>query len=450
MKISSRISIVFSIISSIVIILYGIIIYLLENNHTVTDFSNALKNRVNTTEQFFLEQDSFSKPEFETIKNQFTHKLFEEQEEVIDISQNKNPVFKDEYSSDLKNKLLTNNNYSFFDNKRQGESKIFTIKGKRYLIIVSAFDKTGQQNLSFLLKIIILLTFIAIPLIFIIGFAYSKKALLPIRKKIEKANRISATNLNERLKIINPNDELGQLTVSFNNLLNRLEKSFHIQKSFISNASHEIKNPLTAIMGEAEIALSKKRNVNEYIDSLDVILSESERLNHTVNNLLQLSKVSSNEEHIKYEPHEFSSFIKQTIKSYQFINSKSQIFFKNNAISKINLKALINISLLKTSILNIIDNACKFSDNQPVNIELEIENNHFLLIIKDSGIGVPKNEVETILQPFYRGSNTIKIQGSGIGLALSLRIIRLHKGDLAVNSIEKEGTLVSIKIPILN
>lgn len=446
MKISSRISVVFSIISSVVILLFGIIIYQLEKNHAITDFSNALKNRVNTTEQFFLEQDAFSESEFETIKNQFTQKLFEETEEVIDISQNNPPTFKHEYTPDLKRNLLANDTYSFFDNKRQGESKIFTVKGKKYLIIVSANDKVGRQNLSFLLKIIALLTLVAIPIIFLIGFAYSKKALLPIRKKIEKANRISASNLNERLRIINPNDEIGQLAVAFNNLLDRLEKSFQTQKSFISNASHEIKNPLTAIMGEAEIAVSKTRSKEEYIDSLNIILSESERLDLTVNNLLQLSKVTANEELIQFERTEFVSFVKGIINQYGFINSNHQITF-NTASNTLNQKALINSNLLKTALINVIDNACKFSKNKAVKIDLHIIDNNFSLSIQDFGIGIPQKELKQITEPFYRGSNTISISGSGIGLALSSKILKLHNGSLSIKSEEELGTTVTILIP---
>jgi len=446
MKISSRISLVFSLISSAVIILFGLIIYQLEKNHAVTDFSNALKNRVNTTEQFFLEQESFTKSEFETIKSQFTQKLNDETEEVIDISYSTEPIFKNNYSTQLKSDLVSNNALSFFQDKRQGESKIFTVKGKKYVIIVTAYDKIGRQNLSFLLKIIVLLTLIAIPIIFIFGFAYSKKALLPIRKKIEKANRISASNLSERLKIINPNDELGQLAVAFNNLLDRLEKSFETQKSFISNASHEIKNPLTAIMGEAEIAVSKTRSTEEYIESLNIVLSESERLDMTVNNLLQLSKVTANEEKIKFESTNLDSFLKLIIQNYDFINVNHKIEYISHLTSN-NKSVLINSNLLKTAFINIIDNACKFSGNQAVKIALESVDKNFLITVTDTGIGIPKDEIKRITEPFFRGSNTISISGSGIGLALSSKIIQLHNGKIEITSKQNKGTVISILIP---
>ncbi len=448
MKISTRISIVFSILSSTVIIFFGVVLYQLEKYHSFSDFSRILKQRVNTTEQFFLEKSKYSESEFEKIKNQFTKKLPKEIEEVIDLSNNEQIKKLNHYPDDIKQEILNQNTFSFRNKNLQGESKKININGKEYLIIVTAFDEYGHQNLAFLLKIIILLIVFLIPIIFIFVFAYSKKILLPIHKKIIKANRIGASNLNERLRVLNPKDELGQLAIAFNQLLDRIEESFKTQKSFISNASHEIKNPLTAIMGEAEIALSKKRDVKDYVESLEIILQEAERLNLTVNNLLQLSKINAYKGRINFSKINAQTFIKSIIKGYRFINPNSKIKLINHIDNDIYL--LINENLLKTAIINLIDNACKFSNNQPVKIEIGIENDFFIIKIIDIGIGIPESEINQITQPFYRASNTLSIQGSGIGMALTSKIIKIHNGKISIHSKVNIKTTITCFIPLHN
>jgi len=446
MKISTRISIIFSLVSSLILILFGITIYLLESFHQERDFQERLKARVEITENFFLEKDSFSPSEYEKIRTQFLHILPEETEEVIAIRKGITPEFKHTYSKEIKNEILNNPSFSFRANEIQGESKFFKIKGKYHLIIVTAKDEVGIQNLSFLMSQIIILTIIGLPLILIISFFITKKSLLPLSKKIQHANNISASNLDQRLKVINPNDEIGKLATAFNKLLDRLEIAFKSQKSFISNASHEIRNPLTAIIGEAEVTLSKARNPNEYQEALNAILEEAESLNSTVTNLLQLSKVTANEEGVEYTEFKFDDFLSKIKDSYSYLNPNNLLQFN---IERGDFLIKGNKNLLQTAIVNLLDNACKYSSNKEVQVNLTHHNNYLLLTILDHGIGIPKQDLLKIKEPFYRASNVIEKKGSGIGLALSDKIISLHNGALIIQSQENIGTETSVKIPII-
>jgi methyl-accepting chemotaxis protein len=236
MKIRSRISIIFSILTSLVLIVFGATIYLLESYHQTVDFQNRLKDRIEITENFFLEKENFSETEFVKIRKQFLHTLPDETVEVIKLKDNTVPNFKLKNLKPIEDQVLSLNSYSFELKKIQGESKQFRVKGESYLIIVTAIDTIGKENLSFLLVSIMLIILLAIPLIFTISFIITRRALLPLSKKIEHANNISAANLSQRLKVINSNDEIGQLATAFNKLLDRLEVSFDAQKSFISNA----------------------------------------------------------------------------------------------------------------------------------------------------------------------------------------------------------------------
>lgn len=441
MKIRTRLSIVFSLIASSVFIVFGFTVFLFSENHRSDDFQDHLKKRVIVTEKIFLEKESFSEKELAKITDQFLHTLPQETDEVVEINGGEKLVFQHDYPSDFIENYTEFDVIEFADSNREGRCRVFNVKGKTYLIIVTAIDLVGYQNLSFLKQVILLLAFIAIPLIFLVSFIFTKRELLPLSKKIESANNIKASNLSARLSVYNPDDEIGQMAIAFNNLLDRLETAFEAQKSFISNAAHEIKNPLTAIMGEAEIVLTKERNPEDYIKALNIVLSESERLDTTVNNLLQLSKVLTQSADIKYEKINLNDFVFEVKNSFDFVNSNNQIIIEENEKS-----AFIqgNRNLLKTALVNLFDNACKFSNNDFVEVSLFCKDEFYVLKVKDKGIGISKEDINKVTVPFYRGENVIKMNGSGIGLSLVSRIMNLHSGEIKINSNEKVGTEIEI------
>lgn len=447
MRISTKLSITFSIIASAIFIVFGVLLYWFSSDHRKNDFLERLQGRVDITEKIFLEKDSFSKVEFEKIKDQFLHTLPQETEEVVAIVAGETPEFKYDYPDEIVASLTKNGNIEFESNGNQGVSKLFHVKGKDYLIIVTAKDEVGLDYLRYLRSIVVLLVLIGIPVIFALGFEVTKRALQPISLTIQKANKISASSLHLRLSVRNENDELGELAVSFNKLLDRLEAAFEAQKSFISNASHELRNPLTAILGEAELATSKSRTNEEYVGSLTTILNEAEILNSTITNLLQLSKISVNDVGLNYEQVVLSQFLRSIKNSYDFINPRNQLVFEHTNEVEYE-KVLCNQNLLNTAITNIWDNASKFSSNDIVEIKLIKEKEYLILTVQDRGIGIDHSDLNKITTPFYRGKNVINIKGSGIGLSLSLKIMELHKGQLVINSELNKGTLITLYLPI--
>ncbi|MBT6746783.1 MAG: HAMP domain-containing histidine kinase [Flavobacteriales bacterium] len=447
MKITTKLSIIFSIIASVALVIFGVLVYLFTLNHSDKVFQELLSDRVTITEKLFLEKESFSAIELEKIKGQFLRALPEETEEVIELKNDVMPVFKYNYSDKNKQQLIVNESYSFQEGNMTGVSNIFNVNKKRYLIIVTAVDVVGIQNLVFLRVRIIILILIVLPLLFITSFVVTKRALRPLTNKIHHANAISASNLYERLQIINPNDEIGELAIAFNKLLDRLEASFKSQKSFISNASHEIRNPLTAIMGEAEITGAKLRSTEEYAESLKTILQEAERLSLTVNNLLELSKVRATEEDIKFEILQFDDFLEEVKTSFDFFSPENKVSISIAKTQSGIYSVSINKNLMKTALFNLLDNACKFSSNKPVEIKLVKVGNWLSLAIEDNGLGITEKDLLQIKEPFYRGENTLHINGSGIGLALCEKIITLNNGTLTIDSVLNNGTKVIIMLP---
>ncbi len=446
MRIRTRLSFVFSIIASGLFILFGVSVYYYSSLHRSRDFMNHLKERVEITEKIFLEKETFTEEEFEKIRNRFLHTLPEETEEVLELNGNRKGEFKYEYPPELKERLLKEKELEFKWGNKRGVSRVFRVKGKDYLIIVTAVDETGQRYLTDLRKIILSLLLFGIPLILASSYFVTRQALMPISRKIDRANSISASNLHHRLEVLNSKDEIGQMAIAFNQLLDRLENSFEAQKAFIRNASHEIRNPLTAILGEAEIALSRKRSQSEYKEALKAILREAEILNQTVSNLLQLSRVQSADEQIYMEPLDMRRFLCEVSDSYAFQNPEHRVKLEFDE-REAPLRAKGNRGLLLSAFSNVIDNACKFSDNQTVEVRADARDDGVRVRIIDRGVGILKEDLEKVSTPFFRGSNALGINGSGIGLSLSVKIIELHRGRLKIESEPGKGTVVELFLP---
>lgn len=215
-------------------------------------------------------------------------------------------------------------------------------------------------------------------------------------------------------------------------MIGRMDAAYQSEKSFISNASHELNNPLTAIQGECEISLLKERTPAQYQAALQRIASETKRIIQLMKHLLFLSHGDQEILKSATEPIFLAEFL--------LALSGNRVSFSPDHFSYV---VRANPSLLKIAIGNILGNACKYSGEKPVDMRLRAN----VLEIKDHGIGIPPEELERIYQPFYRGSNTREFAGHGIGLSLSIRILRTYGATVTVRSVLNEGTVVRIEFP---
>ncbi|WP_197496164.1 sensor histidine kinase [Maribacter hydrothermalis] len=318
-----------------------------------------------------------------------------------------------------------------------------------FIVVLSATDLYGFGKLDNLRNTLILAFFISMVFIFILGNYFAKQALSPISKIIKEVNSIRAENLSQRLDISNGKDELAQLAITFNNMLDRLQISFDLQNNFINNASHELRNPLTAILGQTEIALYKKRDDLEYKSILKNIEREASRLDFLVNGLLKLAQTDFESKGFLIEPIRLDEMILNIKKNLDvaIINNKIELDFEGMPDNEAAITVMGSESLLKVALGNILENACKFSNNRKVSVKITSDTNTVMLNIKDSGIGIPEDELKNIFEPFFRASNVRDIKGFGFGLPLAYRIIKMHSGEIRYVSQIDLGTLVKIKLP---
>ena len=452
MKLRRKISLTFTAMTSVVLLCSFSFVYLLTQHYTKNDFYNRLQEKADFTAQKYFEEDELSKQVYQEIMEKNAKSLPEAFEIVLDTKYPK--IVRDSLNKILPNslaeKLLKGQNVKFNIDERQGIGLYYPDNQGIFIVVVTAFDKVGLQKQQNLLKVLLAIFFSSIIFMYLMGQFYSRKVFFPVGHILKNVRRINVTNLKLRLLENDGNDELAELTRMLNQMLDRLDHSFDMQTNFISNASHELKNPLTAIIGESEITLSKIRSVEEYISSLNKISSEAERLNFLTRNLLSLAQADfaineTNREEIRVDEllWEIEAYFEKTIYKSRLVIHVSNLPDNAESITVYGIHNLLVIALT-----NLIDNACKFSGHQLVDVMLKADDKHILLTISDKGIGIPENELVNLFQPFFRASNAYFCRGSGIGLSLAHKIIALHKGNIQFLTNGGKGTSVEVSFPV--
>lgn len=451
MEIAKKITLLFAILSAIIISLLSGFVWYFSNEFAFEDFYKRLEARVNITAQIKLSEDK-SENVFKKVRNQYLERLPDEKEYILDKNHNAFSKLKTDISLPA----------SFYDNINTGKmaryrkenhfyaGKYFGNENQGYIVIISANDPFGFRELKDLQKILIVGFFLSIFFSFIVGWRFSNYMLTPLRNIIKSVKKIKAENLHLRLDVESYNDEMSQLAQTFNNMLNRLETAFETQNNFISNASHELRTPLTIISGELELAMETIDDKENHQLALAKIKDEAERLEHILTSLLGLAQSGFNGKNQPWEEVRMDELlwdIKAAVNQVH-IESIIEIDFSKLPADEEQLTLKANKNLIKLAITNIVSNACKYSNHKPVLITIENKLNMLSIAVKDQGIGIPQNDVQHIFEPFYRASNTSEFKGYGVGLPLSLNIIRLHRGSIVISSQEKIGTEIKVMLPI--
>ena len=312
-------------------------------------------------------------------------------------------------------------------------------KNQTYNVLVMAFDKSRKENLSDLRKILVWSVIFSIWLSVLLSYFFAKNAIHPISQIIKSVSDINSSRLNNRLNEGNKKDEIAQLAITFNEMLTNLEIAFNNQEDFVSNASHELRTPLSVMISESDYLLSHEQNTEVYRNHILVLVKDLRKLNSQLNTLLELAHLNK-ENSIQLSEVRLDEIIFSAIESIKTRYPGRKIIPKVQYPENEN-ELLIrgNYGMLVVAVSNLLDNACKFS-NDDVIIEILMIPRFFQVIISDKGIGIPKNELENIYQPFKRASNVKFISGFGIGLALVAKIFELHEVNFKVHSVEKNGT----------
>ena len=292
---------------------------------------------------------------------------------------------------------------------------------------------------------------LSIGFIFSIGFGYllTSWSLKPVARMIREASVLSANNLHLRLKPPAAKDELRALTETLNGMLDRMEDAFIRLNRFPSDVSHELRTPLSVVKGEAELALRKERSVDQYKEALRVILSEANDMSFIVEDLLLLARAKGNLIAAKWEDVLFAPFLEELQRSVlrPFSEKSVSLLIYNSVEESVNISPVYFTLAVK----NVLLNACKHSrKGSKVELLAKIQGQNLEIAVRDYGEGIPKEAQPHIFDAFYRvdTARNRAAGGVGIGLSLAQALVKMHEGDILVESDIGKGAVFTINIPL--
>lgn len=317
-----------------------------------------------------------------------------------------------------------------------------------FIVAVAAEDVDGKTFLNGLKKLLTWVFVIAVIVSFITGYVFAKILLRPLSRMIAEVKLVSSNNLSRRINTGNNNDELQQLGKTFNELLDKMQESFTIQRRFISNASHELSTPLTSVSSQLEVALHKERNATEYKQVIQSVYEDVKDLQQLTRSLLDIAK-SGSQGSLELNEVRIDEVLMKVASDVQKLRSEYTVhlFFETLPEDEQLLTVFGNVNLLYIAFKNIVENGCKYSDNHTADINVSFGNSFIIVAVKSIGDVIAEADIQNVFQPFFRTETVRHKQGSGLGLALTKRILSLHKSSIEVSSSQKEGTLFLVTLP---
>jgi signal transduction histidine kinase len=451
-QIRTRLTLQFSILVSSIVLITFLSIYLLTVEFSVRDFNRRLREKAITSAVLLIKVQEIDTLLLQVIDRAKRDNLYRENVRVFN-DENKQIYFSgDTTRLDITPEILQTirnlSEYQFMLRGFRMNGVLFKDEDKDYVVVAGAIDIHGARRIAYLRNLLIASFFILTAIVSIAGWVYSGRALKPLQRIMNEVQSISPKNLDQRLKESNNQDEMGKLILIFNELLDRIAKAFQLQKMFVSNVSHELKNPLTNITSQLEVTLLKDRTKEEYRETIKSVLEDIHSLNQLSNSLLELARLTREEDsftmtHVRLDEiiWEARDFVYSIDPAYRI-----DVTIPNLPEEESQLYVEGNPYLLKTAFQNIIENACKFSPDRRAVVSLSLHNGELIVQVIDNGPGIGKKDLKHVFEPFFRTDATSKIKGYGIGLSLSQRIISIHKGSIELNSELGKGTTVTIKL----
>ncbi len=346
------------------------------------------------------------------------------------------------------NGKLTLKKYTFMDKQYLYCEESFEYNKIRYTIQAFRLYESEANLLRFLSILFIVVNILGIIFSYFIGVIISKKFLKPVRDITDTAEKISLSDLNLRIDVPESDDEIKDLAITFNDMIARLESSFENQKQFISDASHELRTPISVIQGYANLMCRWGKDDPEVLDeSINSIKSETEYMAKLVNQMLYLARGEKKKDEIVKTVFNLNSLLEEVIKDAEVSNR-----IKINYSHEGSFNICADENLIKQLIYIFIENAVKYSKPDSKSIEIRLygrDESNAVIEIKDFGIGISEEDIPHIFERFYRGdkSRNKQIPGTGLGLSIAKYICDVHNGKIETESVLGEGTVFKIILP---
>jgi len=451
MNLRAKLTYRFTFIVAAIILLLAASIYYFSASYRMSEFYGRLKSRGTNTAKLFIGVEKVDSTLLRIIEKNSASQLVLEDVIIINTANeiiycNCSDSMPRRYINDKIFRIWHDREIKFRDGEREAIGFVFQGKTDHYIVIVSAQDKFGMSKLKYLRLILIVGYLFSVSIVFIAGWFFAGQALKPVALITSQADKITASDLKVRLSEGNRTDELAHLAITFNRMLDRLEKSFEMQRSFVSDSSHELRTPLTAMRGQIEVSLLKERSTAEYKEILVSVLEDISNLIVLLNTLLDIARANAAE--LMYMP------TKARI--------DEQVFLAREELMKLHPEYNVNVSftsvpdkeeklslagseqLLRCAFMNLMENGCKYSPDHKVEVSFAFTADSIRIAFTDKGIGIPNDALGFVTNPFFRAANAIQHSGHGLGLTLTAKIVELHRGSLKISSAIGMGTTVNI------
>lgn len=456
MKIKYRITVLFTVLVTCILLLVCSIIYYYSNLNREHDFRKRLRNRALSTISLLVKVEGIDLAMLQQIDENLMISLKEKSVVVYDHNNNEIYRYADENTPLVRPDMhvlqmaRTNGEYIYKKDRRDVIAVRFHSGNHEYVSVAASYDKEGLEKLE-QLKFILIVSFVTGSLITLLsGLIFSARLVTPIQKITHEVKEISSQNMSRRIATSDTRDELYELSSTFNDLLSRLQSSFEIQRRFIANASHELSTPLTSISSQLEITLQNNRSAEEYQSVISSVYEDVRNLTQLTRSLLELAKASGTSDGMELTLVRIDEILMKLPAEMHKTNPTYKVDLHFHSFPDNDDKLLVfgNIDLLESAIKNIVLNACKYASNNTAVVSLNFSENELQVIIIDNGPGIREEEQEMVFQPFYRSDHAKTSEGFGLGLSLASRIIKLHKGNIKIGRFIPSGSIFTITLPI--
>ncbi|PRD55880.1 sensor histidine kinase [Sphingobacterium gobiense] len=442
MKLKHRLSLYSVVMFGVIMLVFSIVIYLSYYAQLERKEQQSLESKSLLAAIYYLEQDELSFLEHTNVKNQL-HRTISRQHIVVFDSLN------NVYNGDMRapdeipSSFITDVRHmgnAFFKTDLFFYNGIFYPDNEGDFVVITRESRTEfNAQMSSLFHILMAVFLFGILFIFLFSQYLSYIAYQPIIKIISQIKDRDSKNFNEPLSLTRTYTEIGDLVNTYNHFVKRIEKTFNVQKNFIDYVSHELRTPITALLGTLEVTKSKPRSVEEYERAITQLRQYTLDLQTTLDQMMLLSGAKTN---FELQPTRVDEVLWQLVENmvlYHRAHIDVDLQVENNAL----LTVEGNDKLLELAIGNVLENAIKYSNNKMVKVMFREQGNKLVVSIIDQGIGIPQQDLQHIRQNFYRGHNTQKYQGKGIGLSMANIIFSLHQVEMEISS-STQGTIVHL------
>lgn len=456
MKIRTRLTLFFSLIFGIILLVFSIGVYLFYTGQVRERFYDHIHLRA-AMKVDLIDGELISPNVLHQIYK-LSQEKYEPQVSIYNLNTG-TLIYRDKKSVLSAEKIQ----YLMVETRNSGECKCwegryqaysFLMEGvnANYLVIVTGYDEHGVDQLRFLgILFIVGYLIVMLLVIFMIRF-FIRQTLDPVVRMTNKVRHITRENqLKIRLDEGNRIDEFSELAITFNRMLEQLEKAFEAQKQFVFNISHELRTPLSAIITELELTMKDEKSAEDYKQSVSLALNDARRLAKLSNNMLDLAKANYATNELAMYDLRLDELLMEVCCTIQKENPKyvtQLIFDKTDFDDDRNVSVHGNKYLLNVAFKNLIENGCKYSFDKTCKIHISYEVISVVVRIVDNGIDILPEDLPLLFEPFHRGRNSTFTPGNGIGLSLAHKILMIHDGTIFSQS-GNGSTVFTVVLPNL-